>query len=144
MDGQHVHQSYTLCLNRPIHLPDTHYSYAANDEITHTSHRKIVHTFSLQLMLMTFSYAILWMLMVAGFSGIIFYYVQARIVCNAFKLNSDTGLDNPDNCFHYVDKGRSYTRAIALDSTFLSTPADFTYTAICGGDGLKDLCNEVS
>lgn len=37
-----------------------------------------------------------------------------------------------------------YTRAVALESTFLSTPTDFKYTAICGGDGLKELCNKVS
>ena len=56
-------------------------------------------------MLFTFAYCILWMLMVAGFSGIVFYYIQASIVCDEFDNNSLTGVDDPDNCFHYVDKG---------------------------------------
>ena len=45
------------------------------------------------------------MLMVAGFSGIVFYYIQASIVCDEFDNNSLIGVDDPDNCFHYIDKG---------------------------------------
>lgn len=62
--------------------------------------------FSLQLMLCTFIYSILWILLVAGFSAIACYYIQARIVCDEFKSNTESGLDDPDNCFHYVNKGR--------------------------------------
>jgi hypothetical protein len=71
-------------------------------------------------MVFTFFYCVVWMLIVAGFSGILFYHIQAKLVCNEF---SSTGLDDLKNCFHYADK-------------------DFKYTAICGGDGLKELCNE--
>ena len=45
------------------------------------------------------------MLIVAGFSGILFYHIQAKLVCNEFDGNLPLGLDAPDNCFHYADKG---------------------------------------
>jgi hypothetical protein len=75
------------------------------------------------IMAFTFFYCVVWMLIIAGFSGVLFYHIQAKLVCEEFEGNSPTGLDNVDNCFHYADK-------------------DFKYTAICGGDGLKELCNE--
>ena len=53
-------------------------------------------------MVFTFFYCVVWMLIVAGFSGILFYYIQAKLVCNEF---SSTGLDDLKNCFHYADKG---------------------------------------
>jgi hypothetical protein len=75
------------------------------------------------MMLVTFVYSIVWMLLLAGFSGILSQYVQARLVCDGFDSNTEDGLDDPDNCFHYVD-------------------TDFQYQGICGGDGLKELCDE--
>ena len=60
----------------------------------------------MQVMLLTFVYTILWILLVAGFGGILVYHMQARLVCDEFESNSDTGHDNPSNCFHYIDNGK--------------------------------------
>ena len=57
------------------------------------------------MMVFTFLYCVVWMLIVAGFSGILFYHIQAKLVCNEFDGNLPMGVDNPNNCFHYVDKG---------------------------------------
>lgn len=75
------------------------------------------------LMFFTFLYSLMWMLLVAAFSGIMVYYIQAKLLCDEFDSSRSTGYDDPDNCFHFVDK-------------------DFKYTAVCGGDGLKELCND--
>ena len=56
-------------------------------------------------MAFTFFYCVVWMLIIAGFSGVLFYHIQAKLVCEEFEGNSPTGLDNVDNCFHYADKG---------------------------------------
>ena len=61
------------------------------------------------MMLVTFVYSIVWMLLLAGFSGILSQYVQARLVCDGFDSNTEDGLDDPDNCFHYVDTGKQLT-----------------------------------
>ena len=58
----------------------------------------------LQTMVFTFFYCVVWMLIVAGFSGVLFYHIQAKLVCNEFD-GTPTGLDDLNNCFHYADKG---------------------------------------
>ena len=58
-------------------------------------------------MAVTFFYCVVWMMLVAGFSGVLFYHIQAKLVCDEFDGNTATGLDDPSNCFHYVDKGGS-------------------------------------
>ena len=57
------------------------------------------------MMVFTFFYCVVWMLIVAGFSGILFYHIQAKLVCNEFDGDLPMGLDDPGNCFHYADKG---------------------------------------
>ena len=57
------------------------------------------------MMVVTFFYCVVWMLIVAGFSGILFYHIQAKLVCDEFDGKRDMGVDDPSNCFHYADKG---------------------------------------
>ena len=159
-------------------------------------------------MLFTFVYCILWMLMVAGFSGIVFYYIQAAsIVCDEFDNNSLIGWpwqllplcwqrydqwskssplkNNLHKDILYIEywyvappmrigvwlmacvlEYYHYTLSIILMTSLiylqylwhhwyyvyltsgvmychLLTIVDFNYRGICGGDGLKELCNEV-
>ena len=57
-------------------------------------------------MIFTFFFSVVWMVLVAGFSGVLFYHIQAKIVCDEFEDN--TGVDDPNNCFHYVDTGKVF------------------------------------
>ena len=65
--------------------------------------------YNMQLLLIVLGYILLWLLLSVGFSGVMVYYVQARVVCAQrdaeVMVNSSPG--TASTCLTYVDNSKS-------------------------------------
>jgi len=72
-------------------------------------------------MVLTFLYILFWLLMAVALGGVMAYYIQAELKCG--EVGAMGRMNDSTACFSYVDR-------------------NFQYFAICGGNGLQELCTE--
>jgi len=76
---------------------------------------------SIWVMVLTFLYILFWLLMAVALGGVMAYYIQAELKCG--EVGAMGRMNDSTACFSYVDR-------------------NFQYFAICGGNGLQELCTE--